>query len=258
VQGFYEASYHEQMTGGNDSPERRRAYQKENEIRVADLRRHVSRGRVLDIGCSRGDFAQALSVSGFEAYGLDISPDACAAARSLLGEGRVFCEPVEQLAPRMTGQFAAVTLMDVIEHCCDVVSFLTAIHRLLQPGGILFLRTPTLRSPFHFLGSLSFRLSLGRYKKALFKLYHAEHLYFFNEPSMRRLLDDCGFETLEVVPDPLCWDNFRTAELRQGALGNLLLAATYFAGRALDRGHGMKVIARRKADPIQREAASCA
>jgi hypothetical protein len=84
------------------------------------------------------------------------------------------------------------------------------------------------------------------YKKALFQLYHAEHLYFFNEVSMRRLLDDCGFETLDIIADPLCWDNFRSAEMHQGRLGNLALALTYFAGRALHRGHGMKVIARRR------------
>ncbi|GEM_PF-3003595 len=255
LEGFYESSYHERMTGGANGPERRRAYQKENEIRVEDLRRYVKQGSVLDIGCSCGDFAHALASAGFEAHGLDISPDACAEARRLLGDQNVYCEPIEQLASRMAERFAAVTLMDVIEHCRDVESFLNAIHAVLQPGGILFLRTPTLRSPFHLLGSLSFRLSLGLYKDALFKLYHAEHLYFFNEVSIRRLLDDCGFDTLEIAADPLCWDNFRTAELNQGKLGNLILATTYFAGRALNRGHGMKVIARsrvraRPGDPV--------
>ena len=245
VANFYESSYHERMTGGAGNTLRNRAYRKENDIRVADLRRYVTRGEVLDVGCSRGDFAQALSRTGFDAYGLDIAPEACGEARKFLGEGRVFCESIEQLAPRMPERFAAVTLMDVIEHCPDIEALLTAIHQVLLPNGILFLRTPTLSSPFHLLGSLSYRLSLGMYKNALFQLYHAEHLYFFNEVSMRRLLDDCGFETLDIIADPLCWDNFRTAEMHQGKLGNWALALTYFAGRALHRGHGMKVIARR-------------
>lgn len=255
VAEFYADSYHQNMTGGTESTERRRAYQKENDIRVADLRRYMTNGKVLDIGCSRGDFAHALSTSGFQVYGVDISPAACREARKLLGDDNVFCEPIEQLAPRVGGQFHAVTLMDMIEHCCDIESFLKAIHHTLAPGGVLFLRTPTLGSPFHWLGSFSYRLSLGLYKNALFKLYHAEHLYFFNERSIRRLLEDCGFEMLEIIADPLCWDNFRTAELRQGRIGNLVLAATYFAGRALNRGHGMKVIAR-KANQTADEAAS--
>ena len=245
VAGFYEPSYHERMTGGANNTRRGLAYRKENDIRVADLRRYVTHGKVLDVGCSRGDFAHALSLTGLDAHGLDIAPDACCEAGKLLGQDKVYCEPIEQLAPRMPERFAAVTLMDVIEHCVDIDAFLTAIHRVLAPSGILFLRTPTLSSPFHFLGSLSYRLSLGLYKNALFQLYHAEHLYFFNEVSMRRLLSDCGFETLNIMADPLCWDNFRTAEMHQGRLGNCALALTYFAGRALHRGHGMKVIARR-------------
>jgi 2-polyprenyl-3-methyl-5-hydroxy-6-metoxy-1,4-benzoquinol methylase len=243
---FYVPAYHESMTGGSEANRRSRAYRRENEIRAAELRRHTHRGRVLDVGCSRGDFAQAIRDTGLEAHGLDIAPEACAQAERTLGAGRVTCGSLEEHASRMAGQFAAVTLMDVIEHSSDVVRMLQAIHLVLEPGGILFLRTPTLSSPFHTLATLSYRLSLGLYKAALFKLYHAEHLYFFNEVGIRRLLDDCGFETLELIPDPLCWENFRTAELNQGMVGNGALALTYFLGRALKRGHGMKVIARRR------------
>ena len=48
-----------------------------------------------------------------------------------------------------------------------------------------------------------------------------------------------------VDPDPLLWDNFRSAEMRQGPVVNAALAAIWAAGRALGLGHGMKVIARR-------------
>jgi 2-polyprenyl-3-methyl-5-hydroxy-6-metoxy-1,4-benzoquinol methylase len=252
----YAPDYHEKMTGGRDANRRSRAYRKENEIRVADLQRHLARGKVLDVGCSRGDFAQAMSRAGFDVHGLDIAPEACGEARKLIGAERVYCESLENLASRMPQQFSAVTLMDVIEHCTDVVTFLGAAHQLLEPSGILFLRTPTLSSPFHVLGTLSYRLSLGLYKTALFKLYHAEHLYFFNERGMRRLLFECGFDTLQVSPDPLCWANFRTAEMRQGPIGNLALAATYFAGRAFGRGHGMKVVARRRNAPRNGEGST--
>lgn len=245
---FYADDYHEHMTGGSGATERARAYRKENQIRAAELRRYVTGGQVLDVGCSRGDFAATIAETGLDAHGLDISPEACASAARVLGQDHVNCGPLEQHAGALAGRFSAVTLMDVIEHCPDVVALLGAIHQVLAPGGILFLRTPTLSSPFHWLGTLSYRMSLGFFKSALFKLYHAEHLYFFNEVSIRRLLLDCGFEPLEVQPDPLCWDNFRTAELNQGALGNAALAVTYFAGRALGRGHGMKVFARRR-DP---------
>jgi 2-polyprenyl-3-methyl-5-hydroxy-6-metoxy-1,4-benzoquinol methylase len=247
---FYAPAYHEHMTGGASDSERSRAYRRENEIRATELRRYVDHGKVLDVGCSRGDFARAIADTGLEAHGLDIAPEACALAEQNLGAGRVICGPLESHATDLAGRFSAVTLMDVIEHSSNAAEMLQAIHCVLEPGGILFLRTPTLSSPFHALASLSYRMSLGLYKAALLKLYHAEHVYFFNEASMKRLLDDCGFDTLELIPDPLCWENFRTAEMNQGPLANGVLAATHFIGRAANRGHGMKVIARRR--PRQR------
>ncbi len=244
---YYVAEYHEKMTGGQRASPRGLAYRKENETRVDHLQRYVPTGRVLDVGCSQGDFALAMNRAGLEAHGLDISPEACKTSKAVLGDDHVYCGTLEELAPGLRSQFSAVTMMDVIEHCSNVVELLCSIHDVLQPEGILFLRTPTLSSPFHLVGNLSYRLSLGLYKTALFKLYHAEHLYFFNEPSIRTLLDDCGFDTLEIATDPLCWENFRTAELKQGPFGNLLLSGIYFAGRAFGRGHGMKVVARRRA-----------
>ena len=248
LKDYYGAEYHEQMTGAHGAAKRQLAYRKENESRVAHLQKYLCSGRVLDVGCSNGDFAQALNRGGLEAHGLDISNEACERSRSTLGDDHVHCGTLESLAPKLRGQFAAVTMMDVIEHCSDVVGLMRAVRDVLTANGILFLRTPTLSSPFHVVGNLSYRLTLGWYKTAIFKLYHAEHLYFFNELSIKRLLDDCGFDTLELAPDPLCWANFRTAELRQGPVGNLLLSSIYVAGRALGRGHGMKVIARRRED----------
>jgi hypothetical protein len=116
---------------------------------------------------------------------------------------------------------------------------------MLRPGGVLFLRTPTLRSPFYGLADLSYRLSAGRYTTAVLKIYHAEHFFFFTEESMRVLLLDTGFDPLWIGADPLLWKNFRTSEMREGPLINTLLGATWFLGRLFGRGHGMKVAARR-------------
>lgn len=250
LERYYDAAYHEKMTGLEGARVRRLAYRRENESRVQHLMNYVTNGRVLDVGCSHGDFAQSLSRAGFEAFGLDVSSDACEKSRLVLGEDHVFSSSLEGLSARNPRPFSAITALDVIEHCVDAVAFLKAAHALLQQDGILFLRTPTLSSPFHYVGHLSYRLTLGKYKTALFKLYHAEHVYFFNESSIRRILEDCGFEVLEIAPDPLNWDNFRTAELRQGPIGNLLLTGIYFAGRIFRRGHGMKVVARRRAEMV--------
>jgi 2-polyprenyl-3-methyl-5-hydroxy-6-metoxy-1,4-benzoquinol methylase len=241
---FYGAEYHDLMAGTSDAP-RIAAYRAENDARVRFLERFSRRGLVLDVGCSTGLFASQLRASGWDAMGCDISAYACDRTREVLGDGKVVQCQVEALAPQFQGSLAAVTMMDVIEHFEDVVTPLRAIHSMLRPGGVLLLRTPTLRSPFYALADLSYRLSAGCYSDAVLKIYHAEHFYFFNETSLCRLLEHVGYEVLAVDPDPLLWSNFRTAEMRYGPAVNAALATAYFAGRLVGRGHGMKVVARR-------------
>jgi 2-polyprenyl-3-methyl-5-hydroxy-6-metoxy-1,4-benzoquinol methylase len=244
ISEFYGAEYHDLMAGGAEDAERLSAYGLENEARARFLGRFASKGPALDVGCSTGLFASALRRAGWDAMGADISPHACARAREVLGADHVFEAAVETLTERFAGTLAAVTLMDVIEHFEDVVAPLVAIRTMLRPGGALFLRTPTLRSPFYALADASYRVSAGRYTEAVLKIYHAEHFYFFNELAMRRLLEHLGYDVVTIEPDPLSWGNFRTAELRHGKLVNAALAGAYFTGRLANRGHGMRVIAR--------------
>lgn len=244
LERFYGADYHDHMVGDADA-ERTHAYELENRERIRHLKRYCSSGRVLDVGCSSGLLAKQLLNAGYDVLASDISEYACEQAAAHLGPERVRRANVEDLADEFDGAFDAITLMDVIEHFADVVPPLRAMHRMLRPGGVLFLRTPTLSSPFYRVADLSYRLTAGRYKNAVLKIYHAEHIYFFNEQSIARLLRDIGFEVVDISADPLLWENFRTAEMRHGRLVNWVLGAVYFAGRALGRGHGMRVVARR-------------
>ncbi len=246
IEEFYEAQYHERMTGAKENDAARRAaYEAENRERIRFLQRFCQRGRVLDIGCSAGLFASQLRDAGFDAMGADISEFACQETAKVLGVDRVFHGAVEDLAPKLAASLDAVTMMDVIEHFPDVVSPLEAIREMLRPGGVLFLRTPTLSSPFYRVAEWTHQLSGGRFQDHILKIYHAEHFYFFTEDAMRRLLADTGYEILAIDADPLLWRNFRSAELREGPVTNLALATVYFLGRMVGRGHGMRVVARR-------------
>jgi len=246
IAAMYGAEYHDRMVGHED-PHRTLAYRAENAERIRFLRRFCASGSALDVGCSTGLFASQLRDAGFDVIGLDISEYACRVAAGVLGEDHVRCGDLASVAGELENALDAVTMMDVIEHVDDIVATLKAVHSVLKSGGILFVRTPTLSSPFFRVADLSYRLTRGLYKKAVLQIYHAEHFYFFNEQSITELLEQVGFDVLRIEPDPLLWENFRSAELRHGALVNAVLAGVYFLGRAVGRGHGMRVVARRRA-----------
>jgi len=221
-----------------------------NRERLAERARYLQAfrqaGCVLDVGCSTGLMMSELTRAGFEAFGCDVSSEACAVAREQFGAERV-CHGDTTDARVQFGEcaFDVATLMDVIEHFHDAAKGLRDIHALLKPGGLVFLRTPSLSSPFFRLADWSYRLTLGRYTRAVQTIYHAEHLYFFSEKGLRMLLEESGFSIVSVRPDPLSWRVFRVCELVHGPLVNAALALVYFVSRAMGGGHGINVIAQR-------------
>lgn len=105
------------------------------------LRRHgVRRGRVLDVGAGYGFFLAALQEAGYEPYGVEVSPHAAAESRRRT-EATVVIQSAEDPLPFPDRHFAAVTLLDVIEHLADYQKTLVEIARALEPGGRLFVIT---------------------------------------------------------------------------------------------------------------------
>jgi SAM-dependent methyltransferase len=145
------------------------------------LRRNgVANGRVLDIGSGYGFFLEALEKAGYEAYGLELSAHAVEQARERTS-AEVATGSAEAPFPHPESHFAAVTLLDVIEHLRDYPATLASCRRVLAPGGKLFVIT--LNS-----GSLA-RPLLGRRWS-----WHLDptHVHMFSAAMLRRALLDAG------------------------------------------------------------------
>ncbi|HNR31628.1 MAG TPA: class I SAM-dependent methyltransferase [Candidatus Hydrogenedentes bacterium] len=237
---------HYQDFCGAGSPDYEAANRERLAERVKYLQAFRPQGRVLDVGCSTGLMMSELTRAGFEAFGCDVSSEACAVVREQFGAERV-CHGDTKDARGRFGEsaFDIITLMDVIEHFHDAAGGLRDIHSLLKPGGLVFLRTPSLSSPFFRLADWSYRLTLGRYTRAVQTIYHAEHIYFFSEKGLRMLLEESGLSMVSMRPDPLSWRVFRVCELVHGPLVNATLALVYFVSRAMGGGHGINIIAQR-------------
>src|SRR2546428_9581461 len=141
-------------------------------------RRYGRKGRLLDLGCALGDFLLEAKAAGWDVAGVEISTFAAqrARARGL----RVTAGRLEEL-DLPAASFDVITLYDAIEHLTDPVATLAAVHRLLVPGGLLHLVTPS-------VGGVQARL-LGRH------WYHykpGEHLFYFTPDTLRRAVERAG------------------------------------------------------------------
>lgn len=98
--------------------------------------------RVLEVGCGDGSLLKRLESVGVCARGIEINPDAVAAARARGLDVR--CASPEQLLPECSGGFDAVLAFQVLEHVPKPRVFLEQCAALLSsaPGSRLILGVP--------------------------------------------------------------------------------------------------------------------
>jgi SAM-dependent methyltransferase len=136
---------------------------------------------LLEVGCGSGDLLLQAQSRSFKVNGVEYSTAAAAAANRRLGAELVRTGTIENAA-LPAGHFDVVVACDVIEHTRNPKSFLEKAHALLRPGGVVFLVTPS-------LNSWSRRLLGRRWME-----YKVEHLFYFGQRSLSRLLIDAGFD----------------------------------------------------------------
>ena len=97
-------------------------------------------GKLLDIGSGRGDFLDAFSHLGYEVSGVDISPLSAAAADTYtLKTCNLECEPL----PFNENEFDFIFSKSVIEHLHTPYNLVSGAYRVLKPGGVAVIMTPS-------------------------------------------------------------------------------------------------------------------
>jgi SAM-dependent methyltransferase len=145
--------------------------------------RCARKGRILDIGCGNGNFLRDARERGFEVEGTELSAESAHRA-SPQGDLRVHVGDVTELG-LPPGHYTAVTLWHVLEHVRDAGATLREAHRLLRPGGWLFVSLPN---------AASWQARATR--EHWFHRDAPRHLWHFSPATLGRAMRAAGFRPL--------------------------------------------------------------
>lgn len=164
--------------------------------------------RAVDVGCSAGFIADELALAGATTSGVDIDEPGLAKARARFGERVDFRLARGEDLPFDDASVDVVVLNHIYEHVVDPEAVVADIHRVLRPGGVLYLgighRWQVLE-PHHRLPFLSWlpRRAADRYLRLAGK---GEHYYerYYTPAGLRRLFAafDVWDYTVPVLTDP--------------------------------------------------------
>jgi len=153
--------------------------------------------RILDVGCGDGFHLSLLREYGNKTWvleGIDLDKRAIDAAKRL--ELNVHFGSVETLGLEQNSYDLIYTLQTV-EHVERPDEVLSAIHRLLKPGGRLVIVTDNTDS-----------IDFGLFKQSYWGGYHfPRHLNLFNKASLTRLAEKVGFTVAKLTTQvsPVNW-----------------------------------------------------
>jgi 2-polyprenyl-3-methyl-5-hydroxy-6-metoxy-1,4-benzoquinol methylase len=195
-----------------------------HERRADDVQRHIPGGRLLDVGCASGEFLEVAAARGFTVEGLEPDPGTSAQARE---RGLSVRRATLEDAGYEPASFDAVTLWHVIEHMGSPRQCLTAVRRLLRPGGVVAIETPA-------VDTVWFSLLRSRWRQLI-----PDHYYFFSRATIAELLRAAGFEPVEVhkVGKPVSLrfaaDRVRRVNPAAGSVARRLVSALRAEERSL-------------------------
>lgn len=153
--------------------------------RAKRVERYSKKGRILDVGCGRGDFPALMASRGWDAAGIELDERIERREAGTKGLHLRFGRLEDVRYPE--ARFDAVTMWHVFEHMRDPVWVMRECRRVLRPDGLLMLAVPN-------ADSFQARLA-GR---NWFHLDPPFHFYHYTLENVKRLMEEAGFEVLSV------------------------------------------------------------
>jgi 2-polyprenyl-3-methyl-5-hydroxy-6-metoxy-1,4-benzoquinol methylase len=203
---FYESKYYDLIKEGDRAYEIRRLMEpgEERDKELAWLQAtffgdicHLIKARapgkkLLEVGSGTGDFLEFAMSKGIDVFGIEPSEDAV----DIAGERGIetFKGTLEAYVAKGGKTFDAVVMVNVLEHVPDPAAFVSHVHSLLNPGGLIIIRVPNDFSEIQ----LAAHAKLGADP---WWISTPDHINYFNFDSLDDLLGKLGFDVIHAQGD---------------------------------------------------------
>jgi len=143
--------------------------------------------RIIDLGCGPGTFLGNLQTPFARALGIDLAAPQIAYAQSRYQRPGLEFRAGDVTLLDPAERFDVAVSIEVVEHLRpeDTRRFLSAIHDLLAPGGMMILTTPNYRSLWPLLEWMVSRIGPVDYLE--------QHINRFDARRLRREVEEAGF-----------------------------------------------------------------
>jgi SAM-dependent methyltransferase len=149
-------------------------------------------GRLLDIGCGRGEFLKMFRGATWDLYGVEPNKEGYA-QNIAKGYSKIFNQDLISCAFQ-SDYFDVVTMWHVFEHVRHPNRQLREIHSILKDHGLLIIAVPNIEGMGFKLGG-----------KHWFHLDCPRHLYHYNPHTIRLILNNNGLNVVKIYYPFICF-----------------------------------------------------
>ncbi len=196
--------------------------------KLDDIASYEPVGRLLDVGCGPGLFMKLAQERGWQVVGVDLSEEAVKKGKKdkiTIKHGTLDSAKLGQ------NMFDVITGFQLIEHVQKPDALLRKMSARIKKGGLIVITTPDKKG---FLAQLS--------GKHWFEYYNKEHLFFFNQKSLREMIEKAGFEVITCKTEfgrrldlPYVWDRLLNYYYTKDTKAHKFVAAFNFVPKLLGR-----------------------
>jgi SAM-dependent methyltransferase len=192
-------------------------------------------GKVLELGCGRGEFLQGAIDRGWSAFGVEMTNEYAKIAHQsgVSVESRSI-----QDSEFLDDKYDLIILEAILEHLYDPRETLQRIKQALRPGGLLFIEVPNERSLVTRVGNKYMRFRGRDWVINLSPTFPPFHVVGFAPQTLRALLEQLGF-VVQKIETPKWQNSLPKGESLVSRMEHFLMDIVQRTGSIVGMGDGI-------------------